>query len=279
MIRKVILFIFLLMVTTSIVFFKINKNITPEINALSFEFAHDQKQSLLKSFDLKIAVIGDTHTKEKQKSYELLNTILKEVKKNKPDLVLFVGDYTDHPRKVVNMETHQKKIVKILSQDLNTPTIFVLGNYETWTNYISWYENLRSKNKIVLQNEVILTEINNKNFCIRGLGDYYTKLYDYIDYPKECKNLPKITVTHDPAGAFHPKIAGLVISGHTHCGQIIFPYVGPIWIPSEVPKKAHCGLYKDDKRTVFVTSGIGTTILPIRFGTQSQWDILSVKFK
>ena len=61
-----------------------------------------------------------------------------------------------------------------------------------------------------------------------------------------CKNLPKITVTHDPAGAFHPKIAGLVISGHTHCGQISFPYVGPIWIPSEVPREAHCGLYKDN---------------------------------
>ena len=83
-------------------------------------------------------------------------------------------------------------VLSFLSQDLNTPTIFVLGNYETWTNYISWYENLRSKNKIVLQNEVILTKINNKNFCIRGLGDYYTKLYDYIDYPEECKNLPKI---------------------------------------------------------------------------------------
>ena len=177
------------------------------------------------------------------------------------------------------MSSHQKKIINILTQELNTPTIFVLGNYETWTDHMSWYSKLSVKNNIVLQNEVILTDIKNQRFCIRGLGDYYTKLFKYIPFPTDCKNLPKITITHDPAGAFHTEITGLVISGHTHCGQISFPFFGPIWIPSEVPRKAYCGLYQDKKRTVFTTSGVGTTILPIRLGTQSQWDLLSVNFK
>ena len=100
-----------------------------------------------------------------------------------------------------------------------------------------------------------------------------------MEFPEICKNKPKITLTHDPAGAFYHKIKGFVVSGHTHCGQISFPFIGPIWIPSEVPRKAHCGLYKDNQKTVFTTSGIGTTILPIRIGTQSEWDLLSVNFK
>ena len=54
----------------------------------------------------------------------------------------------------------------------------------------------------------------------------------------------KITLTHDPAGAFHKDVTGLVISGHTHCGQIRFPLIGSLWVPTEAPSKAHCGLYR-----------------------------------
>ena len=87
----------------------------------------------------------------------------------------------------------------------------------------------------------------------------------------------KITLTHDPAGAFHKDVTGLVISGHTHCGQIRFPLIGSLWVPTEAPSKAHCGLYKDSQRTVFTTSGIGTALLPLRIGTQAQWDFLTIE--
>ena len=70
---------------------------------------------------------------------------------------------------------------------------------------------------------------------------------------------------------------GLFISGHTHCGQISFPFIGPLWVPTEAPKEAHCGLYQDNMRTVFTTSGVGTTIFPVRFGAQSNWDLLVTK--
>ena len=99
----------------------------------------------------------------------------------------------------------------------------------------------------------------------------------YIPFPEKCKEMVKITLTHDPAGAFHKDVTGLVISGHTHCGQIRFPLIGSLWVPTEAPSKAHCGLYKDSQRTVFTTSGIGTTLLPLRIGTQAQWDFLTIE--
>ena len=158
MIKKILVILIIFIVISFSLFLKIIQNITPELNKLAFEFFHNPKEPLLKSFNINIAVIGDTHTKDNQKSYDQLNSVLNEVKNSKPDLVLFVGDYTDHPRKVSNMSSHQKKIINILTQELNTPTIFVLGNYETWTDHMSWYSKLSVKNNIVLQNEVILIE-------------------------------------------------------------------------------------------------------------------------
>ena len=109
------------------------------------------------------------------------------------------------------------------------------------------------------------------------LGDFYTNRFMYIPFPEKCKEMVKITLTHDPAGAFHKDVTGLVISGHTHCGQIRFPLIGSLWVPTEAPSKAHCGLYKDSQRTVFTTSGIGTALLPLRIGTQAQWDFLTIE--
>ena len=108
------------------------------------------------------------------------------------------------------------------------------------------------------------------------IGDKFTERYSYVDYPEECQSLLKLSITHDPAGAFNEQVTGLVIAGHTHCGQVSLPFVGPLWVPTAAPAAAHCGLYEDSQRSVFVTSGVGTSVLPVRFGAQSQWDELNI---
>ena len=62
----------------------------------------------------------------------------------------------------------------------------------------------------------------------------------------------------------------------THCGQIRLPLIGSPWIPSDAPNDATCGVYEDNDRLLWVSSGVGTSILPIRFGTQSQWNLLEM---
>ena len=74
------------------------------------------------------------------------------------------------------------------------------------------------------------------------------------------------------------EVKGLVIAGHTHCGQVSIPFIGPLWVPSSAPSEGHCGLYIDSERTLFVTSGVGTSILPLRYGAQSQWDLINIQY-
>ena len=128
----------------------------------------------------------------------------------------------------------------------------------------------------VMENEVNVLETAEGPVCVRGLGDKFTSRFGYVDYPDECKSIPKLTITHDPAGAFDRRIKGLVIAGHTHCGQVSLPFIGPLWVPTDAPSFAHCGLHEGGNITVFVTSGVGTSILPLRFGAQSQWDFISL---
>jgi len=49
------------------------------------------------------------------------------------------------------------------------------------------------------------------------------------------------------------------------------------YVPSDAPTEAHCGLYSDDQRQVFVSSGVGTRVIPFRFLAQSQWNLITLQ--
>lgn len=230
----------------------------------------------VKPTSLSIAVIGDPHLPEDYEALATFQNLLLEVKSAKPDLVLFVGDYIDDPNSINNMFEHREAVIKLLKLVDPIPRAVVLGNYETWSNADDWLAEFKRLNVDALENQVAVLESNKGLFCVRGLGDKFTNRFGYVDYPTECGSLPKLSITHDPAGAFDPRMEGLVVAGHTHCGQVSLPFVGPLWVPTEAPSSAHCGLYQSRNRVVFVTGGVGTSILPLRFGAQSHWDMIAL---
>ena len=233
----------------------------------------------IKSAMLTVAVIGDLHLSENSDSLSEFRSLIAQVKQANPDLIVFVGDYIKNPRDIVDITTHRQKVIDVIKLIDPIPNAIALGNYESWSNPEEWYKSFAHAGLNVMENETDLIETSQGLVCIRGFGDDYTGRYRYIDFPSLCENLPRLSITHDPAAAFYEDVSGLVIAGHTHCGQISFPFIGALWVPSTAPSKGHCGLYVDDERTVFVTSGVGTSILPIRYGTQSEWDLLYILYQ
>jgi len=225
---------------------------------------------------LSIAVIGDTHLPEGLEPLAAFRELLLEVKAAKPDLVLLVGDYIFDP-KSEQLSAHREKIINAMKLIDPVPRAVVLGNYESWSNADNWLAEFERLGVDVMENEVTVLETAKGLVCARGLGDKFTSRFGYVDYPDECKSIPKLTITHDPAGAFDRRMEGLVIAGHTHCGQVSLPFIGPLWVPTDAPSFAHCGLHEGGDMTVFVTSGVGTAILPLRYGAQSQWDFISLR--
>lgn len=225
---------------------------------------------------LRVAVISDLHVADSAQSYDALRTLVQDVLESEPSFILLLGDYTEHPDSIASLSQHAARVGELLGQMSHVPTIAVLGNYENWSAPGLWTHSLIANGIRVLRNEVALIESGDQAACFRGLGDAFSGQLRYVDFMEECRGRPKITLTHDPAGAFHHKVKGVVLAGHTHCGQIRLPLIGSPWIPSNAPNGATCGLYEDADRLLWVSSGVGTSILPIRFGTLSQWNLIEM---
>ena len=264
----------LAVLATLYLFFSVSQSLQTERNDVDISVFDPQ----VKPTSFSIAVIGDVHLPEGQDYLAAFRSLLLEVKAVKPDLVVFVGDYTANPRDVYNLTNHRKNIIEALKLVDPIPRAVVLGNYESWSDADTWLTEFARLGVDALENETRFIATENGLICIRGFGDKYTDRFKFSDYPEACRSLPKLSITHDPAGAFEEGVTGLVIAAHTHCGQVSLPFVGPLWVPSEAPSDAHCGLYQDSDRTVFVTSGVGTSILPLRYGAQSQWDLIDLSF-
>ena len=272
--RKIFFWVFILTILGTYLYVSISQNLKTERNTVTISLS----DTSVGPSSLSVAVIGDVHLPEGSKHLDAFEKLVLEIKSTQPDLVVFVGDYTSDPKAMDDMPSHRKNIINIMKLIEPVPRAVVLGNYESWSDAEEWISEFNRLGVDIMENQTSLIQTVKGNVCIRGLGDKFTNRYDYVDYPEECENIPKFTITHDPAGAFNARVKGLVIAGHTHCGQISLPFIGPLWVPSDAPSEAHCGLYEDSQRTVFVTSGVGTTILPLRFGAQSQWDELNISW-
>ena len=105
----------------------------------------------------------------------------------------------------------------------------VLGNYEVWDGLDDWLESLTGQGVVVLHNYSTSFSYKGRDVCIRGIGDTFTGADAPTVFGDDCEDSPKITLTHDPEAAFKYQIKGLVLAGHTHCGQVQLPVFGAIW--------------------------------------------------
>ena len=224
---------------------------------------------------IRIAVLSDLHVPDSAASLAQLAQIAKEVERAKPDLVVLLGDYTKQSSTEPLSNSHRLAVSEILgSMTVSTTVVAVLGNHDVWSDGQEWTHALENQGISVLNNRVLDLMLGQTRICVRGLGDVYSGQFEYIEWPADCEAVSRITITHDPAGAFEDGVSGLVLAGHTHCGQIRFPLIGAPWTPSTSPSDAQCGLYRDGQRQVFVSAGIGSSVVPWRLGTQAAWDFI-----
>jgi len=227
--------------------------------------------------ELLIAVISDIHVAQSEDAYQRTAILFREVLEKDPDLIFVLGDLTASPANLAEPSAHRASLSKLLALLPPAKTAVVLGNYESWDDRSAWRSAIERAGLVVLENEVSTFDVNGTEVCVRGLGDFYTGNYQETHYSSECEGRSKITITHDPAAAFQEGVEGLIFAGHTHCGQISIPFLGPLWAPTKAPRDAWCGLYQDELRTLWVSSGVGTSVLPIRLGAPSQWDLVEVR--
>ena len=88
----------------------------------------------------------------------------------------------------------------------------------------------------------------------------------------------KVLVGHRPDEfAKAPQFVSLVLAGHTHCGQIAVPLVGPLVTGSDYGRKYACGAYRVGSRVLVVTAGLGTSHLPLRIGAPPDLWLITIQ--
>ena len=73
-----------------------------------------------------------------------------------------------------------------------------------------------------------------------------------------------------------PESIPLMLAGHTHCGQIVLPLIGPLETGSDFGRKYLCGIIRKGGRTLIVTAGVGTSHLPLRIGAPPDMWLISI---
>ncbi len=211
--------------------------------------------------NLKVALISDLHIGiYKDKNY--LEKLVSKINKLNPDLVLIAGDF-------IYFSNNPYDDLQALSK-INAPAFAVLGNHDISQSGIYMKNKVLdtlSKNKIqVLENQK--AEFN--SLQIIGLGELWENNADLRILNKINSEQPVLLLVHNPDITLMlpelPTIKNLIIlSGHTHCGQIRIPFLYKYVIPTK-GSFPYGGLYKlNNGANLIISCGTGEIGLPMRF--------------
>ena len=207
--------------------------------------------------DKKIVFVSDFHIAKNER--KRLQKIVNTINEIEPDLVLSSGDFIkDHDEKyTLPIEEQVKEFKKI-----KAPMITVLGNHDGWYDKDLVREALQANGITVLENSNTKFE----GLSIAGVEDIQTGFPD-VEMALIGTEHPTILLSHNPDIYYdmHEKVE-LILAGHLHGGQIYLPFIGALNLPSKYGNKLVRGLIEETHNKMLVTNGLGTSILPIRFG-------------
>jgi predicted MPP superfamily phosphohydrolase len=234
--------------------------------------------------DLKIAVLTDLHVGSPHMGLDKLRSVVERTNDEKPDLILLLGDYViggrNHGGGVVGGTFVQPEPIAAELKRLRAPlgVFAVLGNHDWWFDGERVNAALKNAGITVLENQAARVESNGQGFWLVGVADLWTRQPDIAGALGQVNgDDPVILMTHNP-DIFPdvPPRVSLTLAGHTHGGQVNLPLVGRPVVPSQFGQRYAMGHVVEQGRHLFVSGGIGTSIIPVRFRVPPEIVILTL---
>lgn len=200
---------------------------------------------------LTIVQISDLHY-GKYLSKDYLKAVLEKAKSLKPDLYALTGDFINFKKDVPPM----RGLLKGFKAPLGVYA--VLGNHDHGADPAGLTQALKEDGIRVLDNEVIIHRKKGKRLALMGAAELWFGNRD-VSAIRKAQADAKILLAHHPDHFYLAKETNtaIQISGHCHGGQICFPLIGPLIVPSSQGRKYAGGFYKEKNSVLFVTNGIG----------------------
>lgn len=236
---------------------------------------------LAPAFDsFRLVQISDIHLSERLTG-EQLAQIVQSIIALQPDLVAITGDFVDRVRLLKRSLGELYEALKPLTSE--TQVVAVLGNHDYWTGASEVRAALHKTGVLELPNQVLDLERGGAHLFIGGVDDVWEghdRLSRVIGQIGD-KAGAAILMAHEPDFADTSRETGrfdLQISGHSHGGQVVLPFMGPPVLP-RYGEKYPLGLYQLGSMFQYTNRGLGTVPPRVRFNCRPEVTVFTLKAK
>ena len=235
-----------------------------------------------------ISVLADFH----QTPGDTLNTVRRAVKMAldaEPDLIVMLGDYGPSAKTTPRLSRwlyarSMRALTPVLTPlHARDGVLAVVGNHDYYGGMEYTRRWLESLGVRVLLNDAVRIQRGGETLVVGGVEDPLEGTPDPnggIDPDTSSNREPTIVLSHNPDGILHlnPKRRiDLVLSGHTHGGQVVIPFFGAPITSSRVCRWRHAsGWVPNDRVPLYVSRGVGTQT-PVRFNCRPEVTILRLR--
>lgn len=243
--------------------------------------------------NFKIVAISDIHGGSNFIDETKIRQIVQKANEQDADMIVLLGDFVSQQR---IDRTKLKMPIETIAENLKGlrarhGVYAVMGNHDGWYDNGKIRQALESAELRVLENEAVSIEKNGEKLRIVGLPDSLSTNVPENKILNARQGLARlenqdgkvIVLTHNPDDITGVTGSALVspdfvlfLAGHTHGGQCRFPVIGAPIVPSMHRQKYAAGHVRDRNVDMFITTGIGTSLIPVRFGIPPEISVLII---
>ena len=243
-----------------------------EANSLSLERITVTLKRLPKKLDgFKIIHLSDIHHSPFT-GLEHIERVVKVASRLRPDMFLLTGDYVSHEREYI-----APVAATLAKLKAKYGVHACLGNHDHWTDADLVTHLFRGEGINMLVNEGFRLETRRGSFWLAGVDDYMVGKTDVAaslrgSFPDELK----VLLAHNPIIFREAARVGvdLTLSGHTHGGQIKMRKDENRILPQ---RKLKAGLHARRNAQIYITRGIGTVVVPMRYHCPPEISLLELR--
>jgi uncharacterized protein len=212
---------------------------------------------------LRIALLTDLHVGNAT-SLGTIRRACRATMRERPDLIAVTGDFSDSAEQF-------DRILDLLSTMQAPLGIFAVpGNHDYLAGIERWHQALQEHPSIHdLTNRAVVRKVKGANLCIAGVDDYSYGHPSLAMLPPPEEREFTVLLSHDPDLAEHARRGDdqvdLILSGHTHGGQVRLPFIGAVINPAKRDDLYEQGLRRRPWTQVYTSRGVGTVHYRVRF--------------
>jgi len=220
---------------------------------------------------LRVVQISDLHV-GRLTPHHLVRGAIDAANRFRPDLIVLTGDYLTHYYGV-GKNTHPSLISEQLG-GLQAPTIAILGNHDWYVDAGGAVKALESLGYGTLRNQNTTLLLRGEPFTIVGIDDLSTHHTDVPLAMKGARPGSRLYLSHVPDVAerlCYLEQPALVLSGHTHGGQLNVPPLAGIRF------RYLAGLYRLGHVQLYVNRGLGNSWMPVRLNAPPEVTLFTLR--